>query len=173
MRHQSKHAIEGQLDALEVGENVRVIVFKVVHDDKFRKIVDKFRPFIKKCGIVLVSFEHGEFALGEATALSKIPGQAADHKGRIDAGTFQNPRQQAGRCRFAMGASDHKITPTTQKLVFEQLRERGVKQATIQHLFALRISAANGIANHNDVGFRWNVGRTKTLLDRDPLALQE
>ena len=46
------------LNRSEIGKYIGVIEFEVIHDQRARPVVDKFRALVKKCAVVFIRFDY-------------------------------------------------------------------------------------------------------------------
>ncbi len=78
-RHEIHETAKLKRDGLQVGINIRVIVFEGRQNQFVGMIVEKFRAFVEECGVVLVALDDEFFPAAEAvTSIVEIRRDAAD-----------------------------------------------------------------------------------------------
>ena len=103
--------VELGLDGVEILENVRMIVLKIVDDQRLRTVVDELRAPVEIRSIVLVGFNDEKRALPKAGRYTEVVGDAADQETRIKSSVLQNPRNHA-RCRSLAVSSRDRNHPS-------------------------------------------------------------
>ena len=63
--HGAHEMMELGFDGIEIGENIRMIEFDVVDDQRARTVVDELRALVEKCGVVFVGLDHEERRLAQ------------------------------------------------------------------------------------------------------------
>src|SRR5260370_6620250 len=104
-----------------------MIKLDVVYDHQFRQVMNKLRALIEESGVVLVAFDDKKFRIIKPCTLSEIFRKSADEITGFASGLFHDPGQQCGRGCLAMRASDDKIMTSTQKIIFQEFRQRQIK----------------------------------------------
>src|ERR1700679_3546607 len=56
-RNKIDETLESSLHSRKIGVDIRVIEFDVRKNKRVRKVVQKLRPLVEKCGVILVAFE--------------------------------------------------------------------------------------------------------------------
>ena len=59
--HGSHQVVKLALNGFEVIKDVGVVKLKVVQNRRSGAVVNKFAAFVKKCGVVLIGFDHKEW----------------------------------------------------------------------------------------------------------------
>ena len=104
-----------------------MIKLDVVYDHQFRQVMNELRALIEESGIVLVAFDDKKFRIIQPCTLSEILRKSANDITGFASRLFHNPGQQRGRGCFAVCASDDKIMTATQKIIFQDFRQRKIK----------------------------------------------
>ncbi|MNM37101.1 hypothetical protein D3C81_478240 [compost metagenome] len=110
--HGAHQVVKLRLDRVQIGEDVGVIVFQVVHDGSLRVVVHEFAALVEEGRVVLIGFDDEEVRIGalainlaaEAGGNAKVHRHAADQKARCIAGVFEYPRQHGRGGGLAMRA---------------------------------------------------------------------
>ena len=71
-----------------------MIKLDIVDYDRFGQVMQKFRPLIKKSGIVLISFNDEVIGIAKSRPFRQILGNPTDQKTGIAISTFEYPREQ-------------------------------------------------------------------------------
>ena len=56
----SHQMMELGLDRGEVGENIRMVIFEVIDDRRFRAVMNKLGTLVEKGGVILICLDHKE-----------------------------------------------------------------------------------------------------------------
>ncbi len=162
--------LESDFYGVEIGVDVSVVKFNVSEDERVRKIVQEFGPFIEEGGVVFIAF-HDESARGtQLKTGGEIFSHAADEerrfkRGIIPRGALINPRQHAGCGGFAMRAGDHQRLPTDEKLLAQQGGHGGEGNPVVEHAFNLGVAAGERVADDDEVGSGIEIGFSVGLKD--------
>src|ERR1019366_5190619 len=93
-----------QFDGWKIGVNIGVIKFQRGDDEFVGMIVEKFRAFVEKRGVVFVAFQNELAAAAQTITFSKILRQAANQEIRAASGDVQNPRKHRSGGGFSVRA---------------------------------------------------------------------
>jgi len=142
---------EGELIGFEVSVDIGVIIFEGGEDEVVGMVVEEFRGLVPVGGIVFIALEDKFLAAGEAIALAKILGDAADEEIRLFPGHMKNPGEHGGGGGFAVSAADDDRVPSRQEFFFEDFGKGAIRQLAIENFLHLDIAAGNGVADNNEI----------------------
>src|SRR5690606_29357932 len=91
------------LNRRKVGEDVRMIVFQVVDDQRARTEMHEFGALVEERAVVLIGFDNEERAFAKPGRAAKVDRYAPDQKAGFQAGVLEYPGQYAGRGGLAVG----------------------------------------------------------------------
>ena len=92
-RDRAHQMMELTLNRFQIRENIGVIVFKVVQNDRAGTIVHKLAALIEEGRVIFIGFDHEVFRFGQTGRVSEILRNTADQKTGIQSAVFQNPDQ--------------------------------------------------------------------------------
>src|SRR6266542_3767799 len=72
-----------------------------------------------------------------------------------------------------MRSRHDEIMSAAQKIVFQRLRQREIKEFSAEHGLHFGIAALHGIADYHDIGIWWNIFGAITFLQCDAFLVQE
>ncbi len=140
-RHGAQQMMELGLDRSQVGKNVCVIKFHVVHHQRARPVVDKLRALVKKRAVIFVRFHDKKIGAAQTGRDSEILRHAANQKTGLHAGLLQNPCQHAGRSGFTVGAGHRQHPLVLQYMPGQPLGAGHIGHATIEYMLYRRVAA--------------------------------
>src|ERR1700677_2665573 len=135
--------------------------------------MEELAAFVEKGGVVFVAFENEPGAVGEASALAEIVGDAADEEAGIESVVIEDPGQEGGGGGFAMGAGDDERALAPNEEFLEQLGEGAIAELVVEHGLDLGIAAGKGVADDDEVGLGGEGGFGVGGHDRDIFGGQE
>ena len=92
-RDRAHQMMELAHNRFQIRENIGVIVFKVVQNDRAGTIVHKLAALIEESRVIFIGFDHEVFRFGQTGRVSEILRNTADQKTGIQSAVFQNPGQ--------------------------------------------------------------------------------
>ena len=137
------------LDRGEVGENIRMVVFEVIDDRRFRAVMNELGPLVEKGRVILICLDHKIVATTQPRGEAKVGGDPADQKPGLKSGLLQNPGQHAGGTGFAMGARDGEHPLILKNMTTEPFRPRGIGDPAVQHRLDDRLTTGQRVADHH------------------------
>ena len=140
------------LDRLQVVEDVRVVEFEVVQDQRTRVVMDELGSLVEQRRIVLVCLDHEKRGFAEPRGARKIAPDAADQETGFEPGILENPGQHAAGRGLAVGSGDGQHPALLQHVFVQPLRAGGVARTALEDGFELRIAAGDRIADDEYVG---------------------
>ena len=113
--------------------------------------MQELRAFVEEGRIVFVALEDEVFSFAELKAAAEVFRDAADQKRRLQSSSLKDPRQHRRRSRLAVGSCHHQHFFSQQKLIVQNLRQRGERDALIEHIFQFGVAARNRIAHDHQI----------------------
>ena len=129
------------LDRGEVGENIRMVIFEVIDDRRFRAVMNKLGTLVEKGGVILICLDHKEVSATQPRGQAKVDGDPADQKARFQARAFQNPCQHACGTGFAVGSRYGEHPLILKNIATQPLWPRGIGDADVKHRLNNRLTA--------------------------------
>ena len=160
------------LDLLEIVEDVRVVEFQVVEDDRTWPVVDELGAFVEEGGVVLVRLHHEEGGGTQASRNAEVQRHPADQESRVEPRVCEHPGEHARGGGLAMGAGHAQYPTPPQQVGLEPFGAGTVGQTLIQHVFDCRDAAAHSVADDHHVRCRVQVRGVVTLHQGDPRGLE-
>src|SRR5216684_9409356 len=172
-RHQIDQASKRKLIGLKIGIDVRVIVFERSNDQIVWMIMKELWPPIPERRLILVAFENEFRAATQSVTLPKILRHAPHKKVRLLPCRFENPCQhRRGRGLSVGPADDDRVLPR-QTHFLQYLRQRAIRDFSVEHLFEFGIPTRDNVANDRQIRRRLHVRRIKRIEKRDPQAFEK
>src|SRR5580700_4552843 len=128
-------------------------------------VVEKLRPAIEKCRLVLVALDNELFATAEpVAAVIEIRDYATDEKIGPAPGNTENPGEHGGGRRLAVSAGYNDRSVAADEIVFEKLRHRTVRNFLVEDDFQLRVAARDHIADNDQIWNRLQIFRAEAFV---------
>jgi hypothetical protein len=151
-------AHERGLHGGDVRIDVGVVVLHVVDDGDVGHVVDELGPLVEKRCVVFVAFDHEVRPFAEAITSIEIDRHAADEEAGVDAGVMEDERQEARRRGLAVCPRHDQRRASANEGLGDERRQARVTQPAIEHGFHLGIPAREGVADHDEIDVRGQVG---------------
>ena len=113
--------------------------------------MDELGALVEEGGVVLVGLDHEEGRLAEARRHAEVLGHPPHQETRLEAGIFEDPRQQRGGGGLAVGARHGQHPAPLQHVLGQPLGARYVGQPLVEDGLEERIAAGDRVAHHEDV----------------------
>src|SRR5260370_29625103 len=121
----------------------------------------KLRALVEEGGVVLVAFENEVLALPEMKARSKIFCDSADEERRVESGGMEDPGEHGSGRGLAVSSGDGQHFFAAQEFVMQQLGQRAEIDALVEHVLQFYVAAGHGIADHDQIGARFQISGIK------------
>ena len=132
----------------------------------------KLGTLVEEGAVVFVCFHHKEGRTAKAGGNTKVLRHPANQKTGRHTRIFQQPGQQAGSRRLAVGAGYRQHPTILQYVTGQPFRAGHVGHALIEHVLHRRVTARHGITDNDQIRRRRKVRRVIALLQHDPLLGQ-
>ena len=162
--------MELPLDHRQVVEDVGVVEFEVVQDQRPRPVVHELGALVEKGGVVLVRLDDEKRGLAKAGRAPEVPRHAADQEAGRQAGILEYPGQQARRAGLAVGPRDPQHPAVAKQVLREPLGPGRVGQALIQGVLHLGVAPGHRVADDHEIRRRPQVIGVVPLQQFDPGA---
>jgi len=95
-------------NVVEIAIDIRMVEFDRGDNRIVRGIMEKFWALVEKCGVIFIPLDHKKIPLSDPEIQAEIDWDPADHEPGILSAPVQNPGDNRGRGRLAVGAAyDH------------------------------------------------------------------
>jgi hypothetical protein len=158
---------------LGAGVEVGVVVLDAGQQQRLRPVVEELGAAVEVGGVVLVPFDDEAGAGAGMEAARQVARHAADEVARIGAALRVDPGRDGRGRRLAMGPRHHQRAAALQEEAGEGLRHGEVGDLPPLHLHRLHVVAADGVADHHQVGPRLEVDRVVAHGRPDAGALEQ
>jgi hypothetical protein len=138
-----------------------VIKFDVRQNERVGKVVHELRTLVEEGCVVFIALDDEGPSLAQAEAGAKVFRHSSNQErgrqiGLTARGDFVNPSQHAGSCGFSVRTgNDQRFLALgvglPDELVMHEARERGKRDALVQHVFHFDITARDGVADDDQV----------------------
>ena len=150
-----------------------MIELNVVYDHQLGQVVNKLGTLVEERRVVFIALDHEIFGIVQARALPKIFRDSTDQITRFVPGFLQNPGKQRRRRGLPVCASDDKIVPAAQKMIFQDFRQRHIKEFPVEHGFHFRIAAFHRVPDHHHIDIRRDVLGAISSFEFDATLFEE
>ena len=150
-----------------------MVKLDISHHGEAGKVVHEFRPFVEERRIVFIPLHHEVVSPLETVARLKVLSDPSDEEVRVQPRAAQSPSDHGGRCSLSVRPCDDNGYLVVQEKNLERLRKGGIGNLVIQNVFDLGISPGEGIAHHDQVRLRLQVGKIISLRNADSLLREE
>ena len=148
--HAAQQVVELRLDGGQVGEDIGVVEFEIVQDQRGREVMHELAALVEQGRVVFVRLDD-ERAAAQPRRHAKILWHATDQEARIAAGAFEYPGHHgAGRGLAMRSGNGHDVAPR-QQVFADPGRTGGKRRAAVEHGFEERIAARHHIADDEAV----------------------
>ena len=136
-----------RLDRRKVGENISVIIFQIVDDQRVGAVVHKLRPLVEKSGVIFICLNDEVSPLSKTGRDTEIGWHAPYEKSGLKTGVIKNPGKHTGSAGLAMGTGDGENPSPIQDLSPQPFGARRIGKPLIQHRLHNRLTAGQSITN--------------------------
>ena len=169
-----------RLDRVQIGEDVGVIIFQVIHDGRLRVVMHELAALVEEGRVVFIGFDDEEVRIGalavdlaaETGGNAKVHRYATDQEARRIARVFEYPGQHGRGGRLAMRAGHGQYPLVAQDVFADPLRAGHIRQAAVEDFFHQRVTARDDIANHIQIRVQLGLFGIKALDQFDSLRFQ-
>ena len=95
-----------RLDRRKVGENISMIIFQIVDDQRVGAVVHKLRPLVEKRRVIFICLNNKVSPLSKTGRDTEIGWHAPYEKSGLKTGVIKNPGKHTGSAGLAMGTMD-------------------------------------------------------------------
>ncbi len=174
-RYRAHQVMELRLDRGQVGEDVGVIVFEIVQDQRARPVMHELGALVEERRVVLVGLDHEEAAVGMARRHAEIQRHAADEEARREPGVIEDPREHRRRAGLAVRAGDREHEAVREHMIAQPFGAGRVREAAVEDRLDQRIAARDDVADDEQIGVgrdTFELRRIVAFGQRDPERTQ-
>ena len=164
---------ERGLDLIQIAIDVGVVELHRTQDRRVGPVVHELRPLVEEGRVVLVTLDDERPTPAQPVGMFEVQRQPADEETGILSRACQQPGDHGRGGRLAVGPGDDDGMPVTEKTVGDERGHRNVGQAAVQHLFQLRVAAADRVANHDQIRGPDEMSGIEAAVDLEPHRLQD
>ena len=164
--------VELALNGRQVIKDIRMIVLKIVNNQRAGVVVNKFGAFIKESGVVFVSFNNKKRRAAKPGRNTKILWDTANQKAGGHTRVVQYPGKHAAGAGLAVGAGSRQHPAFRSNMAGEKFRAGNVRQPLVEHILNRRVPPCHGITDNHQVRRRVKRCRIIPLKQRNSLLFK-